>query len=292
MDFASSPTAHRSAFGLGWRATLRGDELLVVLLMLGGVGPVGAQVFRVDMTATNRHLWRGVNRTTDWVGQVDLAVVAPLGQGALAIGVFQSSELRRSQGGNLTEVGRDRKGLGERDWWLEYRKPVGVLEIFAGATRYTFHGNRLLGGRSASDNTTEVSLGVQAKLTYLSPTLAAHWDVERVKGLYLEASGALPLLGWPFPPQLNVYLDGALGLNLGEGPHPGHAEELAYYAGGGFTHLAMGISVDRQVGRFIVGTGARLQAGMDDEARRGAGGLGRNVFVAYWIGTTVRVGRL
>jgi hypothetical protein len=268
--------------------------LPVVLSLLAGTrAPLGAQAVRLDLAAANRHLWRGVNRTTGWVSQIQLATVAPLGPGALAVGVFESRELSQAGGGDLTEVGLGRKGLGERDWWLEYRTPVGSQEIFAGLTRYTFHGSRQLGGRSSRDNTTEVSLGAQSKLTYLSPALAVHWDVEKVEGMYVEASVALPLLGWPFPPQVNVYLDAALGLSFGQGPNAAHPEQLAYYSGDGFTHVATGLSVDlRQGEHFTAGAGARVQAGINDEAHLGSNGRRRNLFVACWVGTTLRLGRL
>jgi len=266
---------------------------IVLYLLVGMPAPLGAQALRLDLTAVNRHLWRGINRTTGWVGQIDLATVASLGPGAFAVGVFESRELSRAGAGDLTEVGVGRKGLGERDWWLEYRMPVGSQEIFAGLTRYTFHGDQQLAGRPSGDNTTEVSLGAQSKLTYLSPALAVHWDVEKVEGIYLEASGALPLLGWPFPPPVNVYLDAALGLSFGQGPNAAHPQQLAYYAGDGFTHLATGVSVDlRQGERFTAGIGARVQAGIDDEAHRGSNGRRRNLFVTYWLGTTLRLGRL
>lgn len=272
---------------------IRSALLVVLSLVVGIPATLGAQALRLDLTAANRHLWRGINRTTGWVGQIHLATVAPLGPGALAVGVFESRELSRAGAGDLTEVGMGGKGLGERDWWLEYRTPVGSQEIFAGVTRYTFHGNRRLGGRSSGDNTTEVSLGAQSQLTYLSPTLTVHWDVEKVEGMYLEASGALPLLGWPFPPQVNVYLDAALGLSFGQGPDAAHPEQLSYYAGDGFTHLVTGLSVDlRQGEHFTAGMGARVQAGLDDAAHQGSNGRRRNLFVACWVGTTLRLGRL
>jgi hypothetical protein len=252
-----------------------------------------AQALRVDLTAGNRHLWRGINRTTDWVAQFQVAGLLPLGRGALAAGVFETRELGRSEGGNLTQVGQGQTGLGERDWWFEYSTAVGSQQIFAGVTRYTFHGNQQLGGRSSADNTTELSLGAQAKLTYLSPSLTAHWDVDRVDGWYFEAAGALPLLAWPFPPQVNVYLDAALGLSLGQGPNPAHPGQLAYYAGDGVTHLTTGLSVDlRQGEHFTASMGARVQAGIDDQAHRGANGRRRNLFVAYWLGSTLRLGGL
>ena len=273
---------------------MTGSARLLVLYLVAGVAqPLGAQALRADVMAANRYLWRGVNRTNRWVSEAQVAALTPLGRGALAVGVFETRELGKSGRGDLTEVGRSRKGLGERDWWLEYRRPVGSQELFAGVTRYTFHGDRQLGGRSPADNTTELSFGFNAKLTYFSPTLVAHWDVDRIQGVYLEAAGALPLLAWPFPPQMNVYLDAGVGLSLGEGPDPAHPEQLAYYAGDGFTHIETGLSVDLHQGeRFTTAIGARFQAGVDDRAHVGADGRRRNLFVAYWLGTTLRLGRL
>jgi hypothetical protein len=268
-------------------------RLLVLSLVAGVARPLGAQALRGDAIVANRYLWHGINRTTKWVGQTQIAVLTPLGRGGVAAGVFETRELGRSGPGDLTEVGQRERGLGERDWWVEYRRPVGSQELFVGLARYTFHGDRQLGGHSPADNTTELSFGLLAKSTYFSPALAARWDVDRVQGLYLEASGALPLLVWPFPPQVNVYLDAAVGLSFGQGPDPAHPEQLAYYAGDGFTHFATGLSADLfQGGRFTAGIGARIQAGVDDEAHRGANGRRRNVFVAYWLGTTFRLGRL
>ena len=272
---------------------MRSALRVVLSLLVGAPATLGAQALRLDLTVANRHLWRGINRTTGRVGQIDLAIMAPLGPGALAAGVFESRELSRARVGDLTEVGLGRKGLGERDWWLEYRTPVGSQEIFAGLTVYTFHGAQQLGGRSSSDNTTEISLGAKSPLTYLSPSLAVHWDVEKVEGVYLEASGALPLLGWPFPPQVNLHLDVTLGMAFGQGPDAGHPEQRAHYAGDGFSHVTTGLSVDLQHSKhFITRIGTRVQAGIDDEAHRGSNGRRRNLFLAGWVATTLRLGRL
>jgi hypothetical protein len=79
------------------------SALRVILSLLVGIpAPLGAQALRLDMGAVNRHLWRGINRTTGWVGQIQLAAVAPLGPGALAAGVFESRELSRAGAGDLT----------------------------------------------------------------------------------------------------------------------------------------------------------------------------------------------
>ena len=87
--------------------------------------PLASQSIRVDLSTTDRHLWRGISRTTTWVGQIGAADEAPIGRGAIAIRVFENRELGRSGAGDITEVGLGRRGLGERDWWLEYRRSLG-----------------------------------------------------------------------------------------------------------------------------------------------------------------------
>jgi hypothetical protein len=265
----------------------------VLLLLSLYSSPLRAQSFRADLTVANRYLWRGINRTTNWVAQIDAAVSAAAGGGGMAAGVFENRELGQSEPGQLTEVGLGQRGLGERNLWLEYRRAVGSQQLFIGATRYTFHGDADLGGRSAAENTTELAFGVNARLTSFSPALAAYWDVDRVKGWYLEGSGAVPLLAWPYPPQINVLLEAALGLNFGEGPSTEHPEEIAYYASNGFTHLSVGLSIDLQHSRRLSSNlGVRVTAGIDEATKLGAEGRSRSAFATYWFGGTLRLGRL
>ena len=264
----------------------------VFILLLLSSNPLHAQQFRVDLTASNRDLWRGLNRTTTWVAQTGASASAPLWGGDLAAGVWENRELGRSKPGQLTEVGQGRRGLGERDLWVEYRSALGSQELFLGVIHYTFHGDAAVGGRSSAENTTEVALGLHARLAPLSPTLAAYWDVDRVKGWYLEGSGAVPLLAWPFPPQISVLLDVDLGLDLAEGPNSEHPDEIAYYAGNGITHLALGLTIDLQQSEHLTSSlGAHLQVGRDEATKLGAAGRSRSAFGTCWIGGTLRLGR-
>jgi hypothetical protein len=265
---------------------------LAAALALAVSGRTAAQAeVRADLLVANRAVWRGVNRVSGWVAQLQGSGSVRLGPGALGAGVYESRELFEAGEGNATEVGLDRRGLGERNWWAEYRLPAGPLDLAAGATHYTYHGSAALGGRPPAGNTTEIYLLAEAQGTYLSPALAAHWDVDRVRGVYLEASGRLPLLGWPFPPEVFVFLDGALGLSLGEDADAARPADLAYYDGDGLTHAQLGLSVDVKRTRLMAfGGGLRFSAGLDDAARRGADGRERDLFVTVWLGATIGAG--
>ena len=277
----------------GWAPDIR-----LVWCCLMGLQAAGAQRelsaqqdVRADLLVSNRYVWRGINRVTGWAAQLQLGASTRLGPGTLGAGVVEVRELFKAGSRDLTEVGVGRRGLGERNWWAEYRLPTPRVDLAAGAVRYTYHGEATLGGRSPADNTTEVYVAMEAPRTYLSPALAAYWDVDRVRGAYLEASGRLPILGWPFPPEIFAYLDGAVGLSVGEDPNPARPADLAYYGGDGPTHAQLGLSVDlKRSANVAVGGGLRFAVGLDDLARLGAGGRERNLFVSFWLGATLGAG--
>lgn len=246
---------------------------------------------RMDVVVANRHIWRGVNRATAWVGQVQGSGSLRVGPGALGAGVSELREMFEAAAGNVTEVGQDRRGLGERNWWAEYRFPVGPVSIGGGAVHYTYHGAANLRGRGPENNTSELFLAAELTRTDLSPMLAAFWDVEAARGLYLEASGRAPLLGWPWPPEVFIYLDGAFGFSAGLDPNPGRRGELSYYADAGFTHAQLGLAVDvKRTSHVALGGGFRFTRPFDASARGGADGRDRSLFLTLWAGATLGSG--
>jgi hypothetical protein len=248
---------------------------------------LGQADIRADAMFATRHAWRGVNRITGWTLQMELDASARLGPGALGLGVVQIQEPFRAERGDLNEAGRGRGGPAERNWWAEYRLPVGELDLSAGFVRFTYHGHSSRGGVSAEDDTGELYAAVEARRTYLSPALSAYWDIDRVRGAYLEASGRLPLLGWPFPPEVFAYLDGALGFAVGEDPDPSRPGDLFYYRGDGPTHVRLGLAVDvKRTPNLALGGGIRGTVGLDDAARLGADDRLHDVFFTLWIGAT------
>jgi hypothetical protein len=265
-----------------------------VLALLAAAAPSRAAAqtdVRADVIISNRHIWRGINRVSGWVGRLQGSGSVRLGPGAVGAGVSEIREVFGAAEGNPTEVGLDRHGLGERNWWAEYQFPAGPVTIGAGAVHYTYHGTAGLGGRSRNDNTTEVFATVELTRTYLSPAVTAFWDVDRTRGLYLEASGRLPILGWPFPPEVFGYLDGALGFSAGEDADPARPGELSYYADNGFTHAQVGLSVDvKRTTHLALGGGVRFTAGIDERAKRGADGRDRWLFATVWAGATLGIG--
>jgi hypothetical protein len=252
-------------------------------------GQVGV---RFDLAASNRYVWRGIPRASGLILQPQLGVRARVGSAGIAAGAFESWELAKPGADAFTERGDGSRGLGELDLWAEYRLPLGNLQLAAGAVRYTFHGSRARGGRGSEHNTTELYAVAEAKRTYLSPAVSVWLDVGRVRGVYLLATAALPVLGWPFPPQRALYLDGAIGFNLGQGENAERPTQLSNYQSNGFTHARVGLTGDLvHFGGITTSLGADLQLNFDEAVRRGRNGRGRDAYAWVWVGATLAVDR-
>src|SRR2546425_4166068 len=97
---------------------------------------------------------------------------------------------------------------------------MGAARVHAGVVRYLFHGDSARGGLGPGRNTTEWYGAVSTTGTYLNSSLEVWSDVDRVRGTFLRYSVSAPALAWPFPPFVFAFVDGDIGLNLGQGPDP------------------------------------------------------------------------
>jgi hypothetical protein len=120
--------------------------------------------------------------------------------------------------------------------------------------------------------------------------------VDRVRGLFLQASTRTPLLGYPFQPFVFVYLDAEAGLNLGQGPNPSRPAEGANFAERGVTHAGVGATVEFHTtqwpgaGLWSLSAGARSQVNFDEATRFNGAGRQGDLFVWLWAGATVVLG--
>lgn len=161
----------------------------------------------------------------------------------LAIGLGADVEPLRARAGDLSDHRTGERGLGEYDFWGE------------GATRFD-GGDATLGVATAVDRPDPTRAGPLQRFTtvgiygrlrmtklYLSPFVDAHWDVDRVQGLYLEPGISIPLLANPEgAPFWAAYLSARAGFNLGQQPDPDRPAQRFYYAGRGLTHVDLGIN--------------------------------------------------
>ena len=259
--------------------------------------PAAAQLSaRTDLSAGGRYVWHGISRAAGLVAQPSLAVGLRIHGFSLESGAVLHYELDRVSAGELSETGAGGRHLGEEDLWERASLLVGPTRLDAGVVRYRFRGDPGTGGLGPARNTTEVYAALSISSSYLNPSLEAWWDVERVRGAFLRAAFDLPVLGWPFPPYAFAFVQGDMGLNVGQGPNPARPGELANFAGRGITHVGLGAGAEVRarrvagIGWATLAFGVRSQLNLDDATRVNGTGRNRDFLAWLWTGITVVVG--
>jgi hypothetical protein len=163
--------------------------------------------------------------------------------GFVDAGLGAAYEPFRARTQDLSDNPPRKTGFGEIDVWAE------------GASRFD-GGDAVLGVATAVDRpdpnragplehftTVEIYSRIRLTPLYLSPSITAHWDVDRVQGLYLEPGISIPLLANPEgAPFWAAYISATAGFNLGQDPDPDRPTQRFYYAGRGLTHVDLGVS--------------------------------------------------
>ncbi|HEY3219144.1 MAG TPA: hypothetical protein VGJ80_00305 [Gemmatimonadales bacterium] len=258
--------------------------------------PAAAQLSaRADVSSGGRYVWHGVSRAAGLVAQPSLAAGVRHRGFSLESGAVLHYELDRASAGELSETGAGERLLGEADFWGRASLVVGPTRLDAGVVRYSFRGDSTRGGLGRARNTTEVYAALSAT-SAVNASLEAWLDVERVRGAFLRASLDLPVLGWPFPPFAFGFVEGDVGLNVGQGPNPARAGELANFAGRGITHVGLGMGAEVRTGRLsrigwtTLGVGLRSQLNLDDATRFNGAGRNRDFSAWLWTGFTIVLG--
>jgi hypothetical protein len=163
------------------------------------------------------------------------------GRNMVAAGIGANFEPLRARTGDLSDHRAGHGGFGEKDVWTEaagrFHGGDATLGV-ATAIQRPDHGRA---GLLTSFTTVEFYGRVRLTGIYLSPSIDAHWDVDRVQGVYLEPTIRLPVLGNPQgAPFWAFYLSARAGINLGQQPDPARPSQHYYYARRGLTHVDLG----------------------------------------------------
>ena len=270
---------------------------LCLTVLTLAVAPAGAQVSaRADLSAGGRYVWHGVSRSAGLVAQPSVAGGFRRRRLSIEGGAVLHYELDSVSAGELSQTGAGNRRLGEEDFWGRASLILGPTRLHAGVVRYVFRGDSAQGGMGPDRNTTELFVSLSTTSQYLNPTFEAWFDVERVRGTFLRASFDVPVLGWPFPPYAFVFVQGEMGVNIGQGPNPARPEELANFGRTGVTHLGLSFGTDLRVGRLsgigsaTLGFGARSQLNIDAATRVDGAGQTQDFIVWLWTGMTIVLG--
>ncbi len=200
-------------------------------------------VIGTDAAYSTRYVWRGVTRTSDPVLQPDVYLAFAHDDAFLTAGVWASFEPFRAGETDLSDSGVGEKGVGELNYWVEYARRLRPVEFALGWTRYMYEGDAERGGRGSEFNTSEIYSRVQLVRLPLKPKLAVWYDVERVKGAYIETSLDLrvPLLPLRLGPLRSIHLSGLAGWSAGQESNEEEPSGGANFADPGLTHLDLSL---------------------------------------------------
>lgn len=203
-----------------------------------------------DAAVFSSYVWRGLTYTNKPVLQPDLYLTIPLGKASFTAGGWANIDIAKYDGStDLSESGGSSAfNVAEFDWWGEFGIPAGKATLTAGATGYLFPNKASsckVGPCFTSDiNTTEV-YGKVALDVPLSPKVSAYYDVDKVKGLYVEGSVSH---GFPVGPKTLTL--GALAGWTG-GQEVG-SDKSANFANDGLTHVDLSASMGFSAGSLSI----------------------------------------
>jgi uncharacterized protein (TIGR02001 family) len=218
-----------------------------------------------DLGVYSAYVWRGLTLTSKPVIQPDLWLSLPVGSnGAITVGGWANIELGKYDGSDEISEGGGEKSfdLTEFDPWIEYAHSFGQASLSIGATGYIYPNDLGL----TSDNNTVELYGQLGLATTLSPQLAAYYDVDKIKGLYIEGSISHDL---PVSETMSFTLGALVGFNAGQGCEPDSSDvcqtsESFNFFDNGLTHADFSISTSFALGSVAIDPVFHLQLSSDE----------------------------
>lgn len=226
------------------RRKLLGAVLSAVAVSAAAARPARAQAtVGADLGLFSGYIWRGISVTNRPVGQPNAYVAFPAGNASVTVGGWANVDLGRYDGADdfSQSGGVSSFDLAEFDPWAEVSVPAGKATLTGGVVGYVFPNDF---GATEDLNTWEV-YGKVGLAVPLSPKLAVYYDIDKVKGAYIEGSVAHSVpLG-----SVSLSLGALAGVSAGQA-EADDPEELNNFFENGFTHLDLSAGVPFSAGIF------------------------------------------
>lgn len=238
--------------------------------------PAVAQVsVGADVALNSVYNWRGVSLTNKPVIQPD----AYISVAGFTAGVWANVEPTKYDTTDISEGGGARSGVAEIDYWVEYGRTTGIVSWTAGWVAYTYNKNNA--GLDNTYNTSEVYASASLDNLPFTPSLGVWYDIDNVKGLYIEPSVTYPIAVAP-----TVSLDVTLlaAVSAGQEVNTSKPNEGANFANGGLAHADLGVTTSFSAGPFSIAPVFHLQWCNDDFVK--VTSIGHTSSVKAWGGVT------
>ena len=202
-----------------------------------------------DVSIFSSYVWRGLTLSSKPVVEPALYLTIPISRASFTVGGWSNIELGKYDGTALSEGGGASSfDLTEFDWWAVINLQAGIANLAGGATGYLYPNSLPAGatfGREKDWNTTEV-YGKVALSVPLSPKVAIWYDIDKIKGAYLEGSVSH---GFPLGP-ITMNLGALAGLS--EGQESGTSGSQFNFTDKGLTHVDLSAATSVGAGAFTI----------------------------------------
>jgi uncharacterized protein (TIGR02001 family) len=251
----------------------------LALLVVGVALPAAAQDATIgfDAAFNSAYNWRGLSLTNKPVIQPDVWLSA-LG---FTGGVWANVEPTKYDGAtDLSESGGVRSGIAEIDYWIEYARTTGNVSWKAGWVAYTYNKNNA--GINNLFNTSEVYGNVSIGGLPVTPALGIWYDIDNVKGAFIQPSLSLPV---KVAPTFTVNLTAMAGISAGQEVNTSNLNEGANFAKSGLAHADLGASTSFTAGPVSFAPQLHIQWCHDDFVKTSS--VGHQHSVKFWGGVTL-----
>jgi Bacterial protein of unknown function (Gcw_chp) len=241
--------------------------------------PAAAQAsVGIEAAFNSNYNWRGLSLTNKPVIQPDVWVSAAGFTG----GFWFNVEPSKYTGSNdISEGGGARSGIAEIDPWIEYARTFANVDAKVGWVGYWYNKDNL--GIDNSANTSELYAQVSLNNLPVTPTLTGWYDIDKVKGLYLQ--GELTY-GVKVTPAFTLDLGALAGLSAGQ--EVSASDPSANFLNSGLTHLDFSASTSFGAGAVSIAPAFHFQVSHDPWTKINgldAGNLDKGSKI--WFGVTL-----
>jgi len=274
------------------RANVLGAALVVASAVATATPAAAQATIGADLGVFSDYVWRGITFTNRLVLQPDVYLTFPTGPASFTAGGWFNIEPGKYDGNtDISEGGGESSfDVAEFDWWGEFNYPYQKANFTLGATGYYFPNNA---GFTKIFNTYEIygKVGLSVPLT---PKLAVWYDVDKVKGLYAEASISHTIQ--PAEQKFSIVLGALAGFNAGQDANfdaNGVPQaEFFNFADDGFTHLDLSAAVPFTAGPLSINPAVHFVVTGDENTKftkfidKSTGEL-NSKDVKVWFGGTI-----